>query len=69
MADQLKEEFTQVIIKYRGPGGNKSNNTGLGAQAIEPHKSKMVITRIEDDPIAHDVRTKGGWKWKSLKRR
>ena len=34
MADQLKEkEFTQVIIKYRGPGGNKSNNTGPGAQA------------------------------------
>ena len=65
MADQLKEkEFTQVIIKYRGPGGNKSNNTGPGAQAAirALTRAGMVITRIEDvTPIAHDgTKAKGG---------
>ena len=34
LADALKDkEFTQLIVKYRAPGGNLSNNTGPGAQA------------------------------------
>lgn len=37
LADMLKDkEFTQLIVKYRAPGGNKSNNTGPGAQAAIP---------------------------------
>ena len=40
MADQLKEkEFTQVIVKYRGPGGNKSNNTCLLYTSPSPRDS------------------------------
>ena len=58
MADQLKEkEFTQVIVKYRAPGGNKSNNTGPGAQAAirALTRAGVTVTRIEDvTPIAHD---------------
>jgi small subunit ribosomal protein S11 len=64
MADQLKErEFTQVIVKYRGPGGNKSNSTGPGAQAaIRLTRAGVTVTRIEDvTPIAHDgTKKKGG---------
>ena len=65
MADQLKEkEFTQVIVKYRGPGGNKSNNTGPGAQAAirALTRAGVTVTRIEDvTPIAHDgTKKKGG---------
>ena len=65
MADHLKEkEFTQVIVKYRAPGGNKSNNTGPGAQAAirALTRAGVVITRIEDvTPIAHDgTKSKGG---------
>ena len=51
MADQLKEkEFTQVIVKYRAPGGNKSNNTGPGAQAAirALTRAGVTVTRIED---------------------
>ena len=58
MADTLKEkEFTQLIIKYRAPGGNLSNNTGPGAQAAirALTRAGMTITRIEDvTPIDHD---------------
>ena len=58
LADMLKDkEFTQLIIKYRAPGGNKSNNTGPGAQAAirALTRAGMTITRIEDvTPIAHD---------------
>ena len=65
LADTLKEkEFTQLIIKYRAPGGNKSNNTGPGAQAAirALTRAGMTITRIEDvTPIAHDgTKKKGG---------
>ena len=65
MADHLKEkEFTQVIVKYRGQGGNKSNNTGPGAQAAirAMTRAGMTVTRIEDvTPIAHDgTKKKGG---------
>ena len=65
LADTLKEkEFTQLIIKYRAPGGNKANNTGPGAQAAirALTRAGMTITRIEDvTPIAHDgTKKKGG---------
>jgi small subunit ribosomal protein S11 len=63
LSDMLKErEFTQV--KYRGQGGNKSNNTGPGAQAAirAMTRAGMTVTRIEDvTPIAHDgTKKKGG---------
>ncbi len=65
LADALKDkEFTQLIVKYRAPGGNLSNNTGPGAQAAirALTRAGMTITRIEDvTPIAHDgTKKKGG---------
>ncbi|RJV02644.1 MAG: 30S ribosomal protein S11, partial [Candidatus Poseidoniales archaeon] len=65
LADALREkEFTQLIIKYRAPGGNKANTTGPGAQAAirALTRAGMTITRIEDvTPIAHDgTKKKGG---------
>ena len=65
IADMLREkEFTQVIVKYRAPGGNKSNNTGPGAQAAirALTRAGVTVTRIEDvTPIAHDgTKKKGG---------
>ena len=65
MADALKDkEFNKLIVKYRTPGGNLSNNTGPGAQAAirALTRAGMTITRIEDvTPIAHDgTKKKGG---------
>ena len=65
LADMLKErDFTQVVVKYRAPGGNKSPNTGPGAQAAirAMTRAGMSITRIEDvTPIPHDgTKKKGG---------
>jgi len=65
IADMLREkEFTQVIVKYRGVGGNKSANTGPGAQAAirALTRAGMTITRIEDvTPVPHDgTKKKGG---------
>ena len=65
LADALKDkDFTQLIVKYRAPGGNLSNNTGPGAQAAirALTRAGMTITRIEDvTPIAHDgTKKKGG---------
>jgi len=65
LADMLKEkEFNQVIVKYRAAGGNKSTNTGPGAQAAirALTRAGVTITRIEDvTPIAHDgTKSKGG---------
>ena len=65
IADRLREkDFTQVIVKYRGVGGNKSPNTGPGAQAAirALTRAGMTITRIEDvTPIPHDgTKKKGG---------
>ena len=66
MADALKEkEFSQVIVKYRGPGGNKSNNTGPGAQAAIRALARggFKIGRIDDvTPIPHDTTRKKGGK-------
>ena len=65
IADMLREkEFTQVIVKYRGVGGNTSPNPGPGAQAAirALTRAGMTITRIEDvTPIPHDgTKKKGG---------
>jgi small subunit ribosomal protein S11 len=64
IADMLREkEFTQVIVKYRGVGGNKSANTGPGAQAAirALTRAGMTITRIEDvTPVPHDGTKKKG---------
>ena len=65
LADMLKaKEFTQLIIRYRAPGGNKSTSAGPGAQAAirALTRAGMTITRIEDvTPIAHDgTKKKGG---------
>ena len=65
LADALREkEFTELIVKYRAPGGNLSNNTGPGAQAAirALTRAVMTISRIEDvTPIAHDgTKKKGG---------
>lgn len=65
LADALREkEFTELIVKYRAPGGNLSNNTGPGAQAAirALTRAGMTISRIEDvTPIAHDgTKEKGG---------
>lgn len=65
LSDMLKEkEFTQVIVRYRAPGGNKASTTGSGAQAAirAMTRAGMTITRIEDvTPIAHDgTKAKGG---------
>ena len=65
LADALREkEFTELIVKYRAPGGNLSNNPGPGAQAAirALTRAGMTISRIEDvTPIAHDgTKKKGG---------
>ncbi|MBT5660743.1 MAG: 30S ribosomal protein S11 [Euryarchaeota archaeon] len=65
LADALREkEFSELIVKYRAPGGNLSNNTGPGAQAAirALTRAGMTISRIEDvTPIAHDgTKKKGG---------
>ena len=65
LVDALREkEFTELIVKYRAPGGNLSNNTGPGAQAAirALTRAGMTISRIEDvTPIAHDgTKKKGG---------
>lgn len=65
LADALRDkEFTELIVKYRAPGGNLSNNTGPGAQADirALTRAGMTISRIEDvTPIAHDgTKKKGG---------
>ena len=65
IADMLKEkEFSQVIVKYRGAGGNKSPNTGPGAQAAirALTRAGIKVARIEDvTPIPHDgTKKKGG---------
>jgi small subunit ribosomal protein S11 len=65
IADMLKEkDFSQVIVKYRGAGGNKSPNTGPGAQAAirALTRAGIKVARIEDvTPIPHDgTKSKGG---------
>jgi len=56
--------FTQAIVRYRGPGGNRSPNTGPGAmQAVRSlQRAGVQVTRIEDcTPRPHDgTKKKGG---------
>lgn len=65
IADKLRErEITDLIIKVRAPGGNKSKIPGPGAQSAIRALSRagFKILRIEEvTPIAHDgSRKKGG---------
>jgi small subunit ribosomal protein S11 len=56
--------FTQVVVRYRGPGGNKSPNTGPAAQQAVRSltRSGITVLRIEDcTPRPHDgTKRKGG---------
>ena len=62
LADMLKEkEFTQLIIRYRAPGGNKSTSAGPGAQAAGfPGLATMMLARgrakNRDEQQAHTAR-------------
>lgn len=67
VVDELKEKgFSKVIIKIRGPGGNKSKTPGPGAQAVVRMIARrgLRILRIEDvTPLPTDsMRKKGGRK-------
>ncbi len=66
IAEQLKEkEITEVIVKVRAPGGNKSLTPGPGSQAAirALARAGMKILRIEDvTPIPHDTTRKKGGK-------
>ena len=57
MAEMLAEkEFSQVIVKYRGAGGNRSHNAPGATSAIRAlTRAGVQITRIEDvTPVATD---------------
>ena len=50
MADALKEkEFTEIVVKFRAPGGNRSIRAPQATAAIRAlTRAGMTITRIED---------------------
>jgi len=64
IAEMLAEkEFNQVIVKYRGAGGNRSTNAPGATAAIRAlTRAGVQITRIEDvTPIPTDgTKSKGG---------
>ncbi len=65
IAEAAKEKgITQIYVKVRAPGGNKSHSPGPGAQAAirALSRSGLRIGRIEDvTPIPHDgTKKKGG---------
>ena len=64
IAELLSEkEFDQVIVKYRGAGGNRSNSAPGATAAIRAlTRAGMKITRIEDvTPFPTDgTKSKGG---------
>ena len=64
IAEMLAEkDFNQVIVKYRGAGGNRSNNAPGATAAIRAlTRAGVQITRIEDvTPIPTDgTKSKGG---------
>ncbi len=66
ISEILKEkEITDLIIKVRAPGGNKSKIPGPGAQAAIRSLSRagLKIVRIEEvTPIPHDGTKKKGGK-------
>ncbi|RZD52038.1 MAG: 30S ribosomal protein S11 [Methanobacteriota archaeon] len=60
IAEAIQEKgFSQAIVRYRGQGGNKSPNTGPGAQQAV---RSLTVARIEDcTPRPHDgTKRKGG---------
>jgi len=51
IAEAISERgFTQAIVRYRGPGGNRSPNTGPGAmQAVRSlQRAGRQVARVED---------------------
>ena len=65
VAKALKEAgITAIMVRLRGPGGNKSKTPGPGAQAVVRMlaRSGLRILRIEDvTPLPTDsIRKKGG---------
>ncbi|MGC8505389.1 MAG: 30S ribosomal protein S11 [Thermoplasmata archaeon] len=66
VSDKLRErEITDLIIKVRAPGGNKSKIPGPGAQSAIRALSRagFKIVRIEEvTPIPHDGTKKKGGK-------
>lgn len=66
VAEKLKEfEITDLIIKVRAPGGNKSKIPGPGAQSAIRSLSRagFKIIRIEEvTPVPHDGTKKKGGK-------
>jgi small subunit ribosomal protein S11 len=66
VAERLKEKgITEIIVKVRAPGGNRSHNPGPGAQAAirALARAGLRIIRIEDvTPIPHDGTRKPGGK-------
>ncbi len=65
LAEAIQERgFTQAVIRYRGQGGNKSPNTGPGAQQAVRSLTRagIQVQRIEDcTPRPHDgTKRKGG---------
>ncbi len=66
ISEILKEkEITDLIIKVRAPGGNKSKIPGPGAQAAIRALSRagLKIVRIEEvTPVPHDGTKKKGGK-------
>ncbi|MCX6798731.1 MAG: 30S ribosomal protein S11 [Candidatus Diapherotrites archaeon] len=58
VADRAKERgITDVLVKVRGAGGNKSNSPGPGAEAAirSLTRSGLMIRAIENvTPIPHD---------------
>ena len=64
MADALKEkEFTEIVVKFRAPGGNRSIRAPQATAAIRAlTRAGMTVSRIVDvTPIAHDgTKKKGG---------
>ena len=64
IAEMLAEkEFDQVIVKYRGAGGNRNHNAPGATSAIRAlTRAGVQITRIEDvTPIPTDgTKAKGG---------
>ena len=64
IAEMLAEKgFDQVIVKYRGAGGNRSHSAPGATAAIRAlTRAGVTITRIEDvTPIATDgTKGKGG---------
>ena len=64
IAEMLSEkDFDQVIVKYRGAGGNRSNSAPGATAAIRAlTRAGVRITRIEDvTPMPTDgTKSKGG---------